>query len=110
MAKKASSAMPLTAKSTAKERWDANRQHHGELIGHTLDAAQYGGHGHASGSGPTGKMVQSDAHMQGGASKTSRGKPYIAQGVLPPMGRDGGGRFDDNQQAADDYGKAGTDE
>jgi hypothetical protein len=103
MAKKPSTAMPLDAKSTAKERSDANRQHHQELIGHTLDNAVAVGHGHAVGSGPTGKMVPNDSAFQGSA-ETSRGKPYIPQGALNVTTRDGGAPFDDNQKVAGDYG------
>jgi len=108
---KSSTAMPLTAKSTPAERESANRQHHQELIGHTLDSATYGGHGHAVGSqGKAGHtMVPNDSVFQG-SGETSRGKPYIPQSVLNVTTKDGGVGFDDDQTGADDYGKAGTDE
>ena len=93
MAKKPSTAMPLDAKSTPAERESANRTHHEELIGHVLDNAVALGHGHAVGSGSTGKMVPSDAHLQNGA--------YIPRAVLQP---DGGNRADDPSQ--DDYAVA----
>jgi len=91
------------------ERESANRQHHQELIGHTLDSASYNAHGHFVGRQGAHEMVQSDAHMQG-SGEASRGKPYIPQGVLNTATKDGSVGSDDNQQATDDYGKAGTDE
>jgi hypothetical protein len=39
----------LDSNSTPKQRADANRQHHQQLISHTLDAATYNAHGHAVG-------------------------------------------------------------
>jgi hypothetical protein len=104
---RSSTAMPLTAKSTPAERSAANRTHHQELVGHTLDNAVANGHGHAVGRNATGKMVPSDAHFQG--SGDSRGKPYLAQGVLNTATRDGGAPFDDNQKVAGDYGTVDTD-
>jgi|HubBroStandDraft_5_1064220.scaffolds.fasta_scaffold210142_2 hypothetical protein len=95
---KPSTAMPLTGTSTQAERDAANRTHHSELIGHTLDSAAYGGHGHAVGSGPTGKMVPNDSVYQG--------KPhaYIPQAALNVTTKDGGATFDD--PSAKDYGTA----
>jgi hypothetical protein len=56
-------AKTLDDNSTAKERKAANDDHHRTLISHTLDAAEYGGHGHAIGrQGKRGHtMVPSDA-------------------------------------------------
>jgi hypothetical protein len=115
MSKKPSTAMPLTAKSTPAERETANRTHHQELISHTLDNAVAVGHGHAVGSGPTGKMVPNDSAFQGSA-ETSRSKPYIPQGVFAQddtpqnrqsqSSRDGGAGFDD--PSAKNYGTVDT--
>jgi hypothetical protein len=96
MAKKPSTAMRLDAKSTPAQREAANRQHQSELIGHTLDGAVGAGHGHAVGTGSTGKMVPSDAHLQAGQ--------YIGQAALNVTTRDGGAPFDENQKVAGDYG------
>jgi hypothetical protein len=101
--KKPSTAMPLTSASTQAERDAANRTHHSELIAHTLDNAVAVGHGHAVGSGSTGKMVPNDAAFQG-SGKGSRGKPYIPQAVLNVTTKDGGAGFDDPSQK--DYGTA----
>jgi hypothetical protein len=64
-----------------------------------LDSAAYNAHGHAHGAqGRKGHMmVERDAGAQKGG--------YIPQA----MGKDGGVGFDDDQQMADDYGKAGVD-
>jgi len=91
---KKSTTMALHAKSTLAERESANRTHQTELINHTLDMASYNAHGHANGAqGRRGHlMVESDAGAQKGG--------YIPQA----MGKDGGVRFDDDQQGAADYG------
>ncbi len=39
-----------SASSTPAERKSANDLHHQSLVGHTLDAAEYSGHGHFVGS------------------------------------------------------------
>jgi hypothetical protein len=56
----------LDNNSTPAERAAANRAHHQQLISHTLDAAEYGGHGHAHGrQGKAGHvMVPSAASVQ----------------------------------------------
>lgn len=91
----------LDANSTPAERKAANDDHHRTLISHTLDAATYGGHGHAVGKGATGKMVPSDAHMQGDHA-------YIPQGVLPAnrqnTSSDGAGSAEANDPSTSDYG------
>jgi hypothetical protein len=101
MAKKASTAMPLTARSTPAEREAANRQHHQELVSHTLDSATYGGHGHAVGlQGKAGHaMVPNDAALQGKDA-------YIPQAVLNVATKDGSAPFDD--PSAKDYGTTDT--
>lgn len=80
----------LDNNSTVAERSSANRQHHKELISHTLDSASYNAHGHAVGSqGKRGHtMVQSDQAKQGKDA-------YIPQGVLGTP---------QNRQNADDKG------
>jgi len=101
-AKQSSTTMALHSQSTPSEREAANRTHHQELISATLDNALAVGHGHAVGSGPTGKMVTNDAHQQG--------KPhaYIPQSAFAKVpqnmnSRDGGPAFDDSDAAAN-YG------
>ena len=100
MAKKPSTAMPLNAKSTPAEREAADRAHKTELINHTLDNAVAVGHGHAVGSGPTGKMVPSDHAKQRGG--------YIGQGAFArtpqSTSSDGSGSSDFNDPSTGDYG------
>ena len=74
---KPSTAMTLNGASTPAERETANRTHHQEIVGHLLDSALYGGHGHAVGrQGAKGhEMVASDAHLQGDHA-------YIPQAVF----------------------------
>jgi len=80
----------------AQQTRDTLGEHVKELVGHALDSAEYVGHGHFVGrQGPRGHdMVASDAHLQNG------------QFIPQAMGKDGGVGFDDDQQMADDYGKA----
>ena len=84
----------LANNSTPTERAAANRQHHKELVGHTLDASDYGGHGHAlgkAGPGRTGHdMPDNDLHLQSGA--------YIPRGAFAKIPQsttsDGAGAVD----------------
>jgi len=89
---------PLTSDSGSPpakaESRAANCQHFRELIGHTLDAADYSGHGHAAGrQGARGHaMPKSDAHLQGGA--------YVPQNMYASNGS----AQADEQPLAGDYG------
>ena len=66
-------------------------RHVRDLVGHTLDASDYGGNGHAQGrQGRAGHvMPRSDAHRQDGS--------FIPQSMY---GKDGGVGFDDPAQDA----------
>jgi hypothetical protein len=95
----------LDNSSTVAERSSANRKHHSELIGHTLDSAAYNAHGHAVGKqGARGHtMTPSDAHMQGDHA-------YIPQSVLPAnrqnQSSDGAGSASANDPSTSDYATA----
>jgi hypothetical protein len=108
MAKKPSTAMPLTAKSTQAEREAANRTHHQEMADHLISNAldaKHGGH-MAGQQGPKGHALPAnDLHLQSGA--------YIPRGVLQPDGfarvpgstdSDGSGSANANDPATKDYG------
>jgi len=107
MAKKPSTAMSLDAKSTPAQRESANRQHHQELVSHTLDAAEYNGHGHYVGQqGPNGHaMGPSDVHQQGEHAYIPQGVGFFARARPQNMAsKDGSPSFDDDQSGAQDYG------
>jgi hypothetical protein len=69
--------------------------HFKSLVGHTLESAQYVGHGHVVGKGATGKMVPSHAHLQQGS--------YLPQNVANTFSDSGSADADDSTAAAD-YG------
>lgn len=85
----------MTAKSNAAKTIAVLGQHVKELVGHTLDSAAYGSHGHAAGrQGAKGhRMPSSDAHRQGGA--------YLPQNVYTSGS---GGNQQMDTADSEDYG------
>ena len=105
MAKKPSTEMPLSSRSTPAERDAANRTHHEEMAGHLLDNSIRAGHGGhylgKAGPGSTGHdLPPSDAHLQVGQ--------YIPKGAFAKVPQstssDGSGSSDFNDPSTGDYG------
>ena len=102
---KKSTGMPLTGKSTAAERDDANRTHHQEMAAHLIDNTLRAGHGGHTlgkqGPGNTGHdLPENDAHLQSGA--------YIPRAAFAKVPQntssDGAGSAEANEPGSDDYG------
>jgi hypothetical protein len=97
----------LTADSTASERKSANDLHHQSLVEHTIDAAEYGGHGHFVGSqGKRGHdMPANEAHKQLGQYIPRAVRKAAVNATTGEYSQQGSPDADD-QSVSDSYGHA----